>query len=147
MNAERGSRSVDAVRRLFAAVEERDLPALLDCYHDDVEIDESRSLPYGGVYRGRDGVLRHVEAFLEAWGSYQTAAEHPLEATFVEADDGTVVALFRHRAVDPARGERLDGPEIGLYRVRDDKVVRAQMFHFDPAALNRFLDAATESAA
>jgi ketosteroid isomerase-like protein len=139
------SRNVDAVRRLFAAVEQRDLETILDCYDEKVEINESGLLPYGGVYRGHDGVRRHAAAFIESWSSYQTPDECRLDAKFFEADDGAVAAVFRHRAVDPQRGARLDAPEVGIYEVRDDKIVRTQMFHYDPVALQRFLDACERS--
>lgn len=131
--------NVDVVRRLFAAVEDRDPDRLLDCYDPDVEIEESAALPYGGVYRGHEGARRHARAFVAAWGRYQTPAERRLDARFAEGDDGTVTAVFRHRAVDAEGGRRLDAAEVGVYEVRGGRVARSQMFHFDPAALTRFL--------
>lgn len=132
--------NIDVVRRLFAAVEQRDLSAVLECYAEDVEIHEAASLPYGGVYRGQEGATRHAREFQATWARYQTPAEHPLQAEFADAADGRVVAVFRHRAVDPADGQRVDEAEVGLYLVRDEKIVRSQMLHFDTAALLRFLD-------
>jgi ketosteroid isomerase-like protein len=38
-----------------------------------------------------------------------------------------------------ATGHRFDGSVIGLYRVREGKLARAQMFYFDSAALANFL--------
>lgn len=133
------STNVEVVRRLFDAVERRDLPGLLACYHEEVEIHEAASLPYGGVYRGLEGAVRHVSAFQATWAPYQTPAEYGLGAEVAEGEDGAVVAVFRHRAVDPDTGQRLDEAEAGLYRVRDDKIVRSQMLHYDTAALLRFL--------
>jgi hypothetical protein len=49
-----------------------------------------------------------------------------------------VVVLWRQRAVDGS-GRRCDGQVLGLYEVRDGMVARAQMFHFDTAALEAFL--------
>ena len=55
------------------------------------------------------------------------------------SDNGSqVVALYRQRAVDRT-GRRFDLPVIGLYEVRDGKFARAQMFHFDTAAILEFL--------
>lgn len=139
------SEKVDVVRRLFKAVEERDLQALLDCYDEDVEIHEAESLPYGGVYRGHDGVVEHAAAWTKAWGPLQTPEEHRLDATFLDGEGDTVGATFRHRAVDRNRGEHLDGPEVGIYEVRGGKVVRSQMFHADSAAVARFLEEARGS--
>ena len=59
------SQDVELVRRLFNAVEDRDLEALLDCYDAAIEIHEADSLPYGGVYRGHEGARAHAAAWLE----------------------------------------------------------------------------------
>jgi ketosteroid isomerase-like protein len=136
------SDQVGVVRRLFDAVERRDLVGVLDCYDEDVEIHEAPSLPYGGVYRGREGAQRHAMAFLETWATYQSAEKIPLDARFQQGEAGTVTAVFRHRAVDPRRGARLDELEVGVYEVRDGKVARSQMLHADPAALVAFLEEA-----
>ena len=55
---------VQVVRRLFAAVEDRNLENLLACYSDDVEIHEAEELPYGGTWRGRAGAAAHAAAFI-----------------------------------------------------------------------------------
>jgi hypothetical protein len=49
-----------------------------------------------------------------------------------------VVVLWRQRGVDGA-GNRFDCPVLGLYEVRDRKLVRAQMFYFDTTATAVFL--------
>jgi ketosteroid isomerase-like protein len=133
------SDEVEVVRRLFAAVEDRDLERLLACYADDVEIHEADVLPYGGIWRGHEGAVAHAVGFLSTWGALQGPEEIPLDAQFWGDGAGTVCVLFRHRAVDPAGGERFDAPEVSIYEVRDERVVRSQMFHADSAAVVRFL--------
>lgn len=130
---------VDVVRRMFTAVEERDFDGLLACYSDDVEINEADVLPYGGVWRGREGVAGHAAGFMKAWGNLQGPEESQLDAQFFSDGAGTVCAVFRHRAVDPVSGARFDAPEVGVYRIRDDRVVRSQMFHADSAAVAAFV--------
>jgi ketosteroid isomerase-like protein len=134
--------NVEVVRRLFKAVEDRDLESLLDCYDAAIEIHEAESLPYGGVYRGHEGARAHAAAWLQAWGPLQTPAERRLDATFLAGDGDAVCALFRLRAVDPEGDRRLDAPEVGVYEIRDDRVVRSQMFHADSRAMARFLEEA-----
>jgi hypothetical protein len=46
--------------------------------------------------------------------------------------------LWHQRGLNPA-GERFDGPVLGLYQLRDGRLARAQMFHFDTVALAGFL--------
>jgi ketosteroid isomerase-like protein len=137
------SEKVDLVRQLFRAVEVRDLQGVLDCYDERIEINEAESLPYGGVYRGHAGAVEHARAWIEAWGPLQTPAEYRLDPSFLEDEGDTVAAIFRHRAVDPVRGERLDVPEVGVYVIRAGKIVRSQMFHADSAAVARFWEAHT----
>jgi ketosteroid isomerase-like protein len=67
-----------------------------------------------------------------------------MDPRVIATDGETVVVMYRQRAV-AASGERLDAPVLGLYHVRDGKLARAQMFHFDTAAIMRFLAEARES--
>lgn len=48
------------------------------------------------------------------------------------------MVLWRQRAV-ARTGAQFDNPVLGLYRVRDGKLARLQMFHFDTAAVVAFL--------
>ena len=141
------SDDVAVVRRLFEAVERRDRAGMLACYAQDVEIHEADVLPYGGTWRGHDGALGHALGFLAAWGRYQGPDEVRMDPRFWGDGAGTVCVLFRHRAVDAARGVRLDAPEVSIYGVRDGCVVRSQMFHADSAAIARFLADAEAAAA
>ena len=50
------------------------------------------------------------------------------------------MVLFTHRAVDRPCGRRLAEPEVSVYRVREGRVVRSQMFHADSAAVAGFLE-------
>ena len=61
-----------------------------------------------------------------------------MDARIVAATDDEVVALWHQRGVSPT-GERCDAPVLALYRVRDGKLVRAQMFYFDSEELAGFL--------
>jgi ketosteroid isomerase-like protein len=130
---------IDVVRRLFAAVEDRDFDGLLACYSDDIEINEADVLPWGGVWRGPEGVAAHAAEFMRTWGTLQGPEEARLDAQFFADGAGTVCAVFRHRGADPVSGARFDAPEVGVYQVRGQRVVRSQMFHADSAAVTEFV--------
>jgi uncharacterized protein len=132
--------AADVVRRMFDAVQRRDLATLLECYDPDVEIHEAGCLPYGGVHRGHDGAREHAFAWFRAWGAHQPGEQARLDPSFLSGADGTVVVLFTHRAVDQHCGRRLAEPEVSVYRVREGRVVRSQMFHADSAAVAGFLE-------
>jgi uncharacterized protein len=91
---------------------------------------------------GRPAVEAHTfsaTGWAATWGPLQpTEAERRMDPRVVAARGDEVVVLFRQRAVG-ADGERFDAPVLGLYQVREGKLARAQMFHFDTAAIAGFL--------
>jgi uncharacterized protein len=137
---------------LIKAVEERDAERLFANYHDEVEFHDASSLPYGGSYRGKAQIVARFEedpdaTWLGTWGPLQPSdSERRMDARIVAASGDEVVALYHQRAVGPD-GDRFDKPCIGLYRVRDGKLARAQMFHYDTAAITEFLDRAQATSA
>jgi uncharacterized protein len=141
------SSNVAVVLRTIRAVEQRDAQALLALYHPEVEIYDAPSLPYGGTRSGLNDIRQDIErnperTWLGTWGPLQpTEEERSMAPRLVAANDREVVVLYRQRGLDPV-GERFDGPVVGLYEVHDGKFARAQMFHFDTAAVVEFLTGA-----
>jgi len=132
------SNNIDVVLQAFRAVEQRDPDALAAIYHPDIEFHDAPSLPYGGSQLGLEAVIEHGPAWAKTWDPVQTLAERRMDPQVVAASDQDVVMLYRQRAVTLA-GERFDNPVLGMYRVRDGMLQRAQMFHFDTAAILDFL--------
>jgi ketosteroid isomerase-like protein len=138
----------EIVLSVFRAIEERDREALFDLYHDDVELHDARSLPYGyeGV-SGKEAMREQLErtpekSWLGTWGPLQpTEAERRMDPRVVATRGNEVVIEYTTRAVAPD-GERFESPVLGLYEVRDGKFARAQMFHYDTAAILAFLERA-----
>ncbi len=62
--------NLEVVRRLFEAVERRDLAGVLAAYDSEITIREADSLPYGGVYHGFDGGQKHAAGYVQAWGKF-----------------------------------------------------------------------------
>jgi ketosteroid isomerase-like protein len=138
----------EVVLAVIRAVEERDADALFELYHDDVELYEAPSLPYG--YEGISGKAAMHEqletapetTWLGTWGPLQpTEAERRMDPRVVATGGDEVTLLYTTRAVAP-NGERFDSPVFALYEVRDGKFARAQMFHYDTAGILAFLERA-----
>jgi ketosteroid isomerase-like protein len=125
------------VLEVFSAIEQRDDKKFRDLLHPDFEIHWPPSLPYG---RGDGGT------WSETWEPLQpTATERKLDPRIIAASEDEIVVLWRQRGVSPS-GDRFDGEVLGLYRVRDGKLARAQMFYFDTVAVASFLMKASEQA-
>jgi len=128
--------NAELMLEVFRAVERRDLGRLGEVCCPDVEFHWPPSLPYGGVVRGLGG---DRPTWTATWLPLQpTDAERRMDPRVVAASEDEVVVLWEQRGMSPT-GDRFDGPVLGLYRIRDGKLARAQMFYFDTAALTSFL--------
>ena len=133
--------NVETIRRLFWGVEERDLEAYTAAGHPEIVIREPGSLPYGGDFYGLEGMRLHAARWMQTWAALQPEDERKLEAAFIDAGD-YVVARWRLRARAPDEDETLDMPMMGIYELRDGKLVGAQMFYSDTTEVLRFLEGA-----
>jgi hypothetical protein len=52
--------SVEIVEGTYAAFARGDVPGVLAAMADDIEWHEAEGMPYGGVHRGGDAVVRNV---------------------------------------------------------------------------------------
>src|ERR1044071_810410 len=116
MSMEKNEKRMLAV---FNAIEQRNDQRFSELLHSDFEIHWPPSLPYGS---GKG------TTWSETWESLQpTEEERRIDPRIVAANENEVVVLWRQRGVSPS-GERFDGEVLGLYRVCDGKLARAQMF-------------------
>jgi hypothetical protein len=69
-----------------------------------------------------------------------------MDPRIVATNGDEVVVQYVTRALAPD-GERFESPVVALYAVRDGKFARAQMFHYDTAAILAFLERASNFAA
>ena len=142
--------NAEIVLAVIRAVEERDQDALLELYHDDVELRDAPSLPYSYTPHGKSALREQLETapettWLGTWGPLQpTEQERRMDPRVVATDGDEVTVLYTTRALAPD-GERFESPVLGLYEVRDGKFARAQMFHYDTAAILAFLERARRS--
>jgi uncharacterized protein len=139
--------NADVVLAVIRAVEERDADALFELYHADVELHDAPSLPYTYTARGKTAMREQLETapeetWLGTWGPLQpTEDERRMDPRVVATAGDKVVVRYTTRALAPD-GERFESPVLGLYEVRDGKFARAQMFHYDTAAVLAFLERA-----
>jgi ketosteroid isomerase-like protein len=125
------------VKTLFEAVRRRDTSTVLNSYAVDIAIREPATLPYGGVYHGRDEAIRHATEFAKCWDAIQTKEDRDMQPEILSARD-QVIVLWRLKATTAER--RLDVPVVDVIELRDGQVVSLQMFHRDAMAVREFLD-------
>lgn len=131
--------NIQTLRKVFAAVEHRNQKLMLELCTPDVEFHWPKSLPYG---REVGNLASSGPSWGETWSPLQpTEAERRLDPRVIAASDTEVVVHWTQRGLSPS-GERFEGEVLGLYRLRDGKLARAQMFYFDTVAVAQFLERA-----
>jgi uncharacterized protein len=129
---------------IFSAIERRDAQRLAELCEPDVEFCWPAALPYGGTTRG---FAAERPTWIHTWAPLQpTEAERSMDPRVVASSGDEVVVLWRQRGRSPS-GERFDAPVLAVYTVRDGRLARAQMFHFDTSELVGFLGRASGLAA
>jgi ketosteroid isomerase-like protein len=124
------------VETLFEAVRRRDASTVLNSYAIDIEIHEPGALPYGGVYHGHNGALRHATAFMKCWDAIQTEDDRDMQPEILSAPDHVIV-LWRLKATTIEH--RPGVPVVDVIKLRDRKVASLRIFHRDAMPVREFL--------
>lgn len=111
------SASTDLIRNLYAAFARGDIPTVLGALAPDAAWTESEGGPYGGTYRGPDGILSGV--FMKLGGEWDGFAAVP--AQFV-AEGDTVVVVGEYSGTFRATGRSMKAPFAHVWKLRDGRV-------------------------
>jgi ketosteroid isomerase-like protein len=107
--------NVQVLQSAYDAFGRQDIPAVLAAFDEDISWNVPDSIPFGGTFRGHDGVLGFFGSLGE---SFEAATVEPKE--FIDGGD-TIVVLVRDRATGP--GGTTDTEAVHLWRMRDGKAV------------------------
>ena len=119
---------VEFVRGIYEAFRNQDLEHINSVFDDDVEIRQTELLPWGGTYRGKEGVSTFFERLL---GTITSVVE---PGELFEAGEA-IVEVGRSRGTVSSTAQKFDVAEVHLWTLRDDKVVSFQAFIDTPAML------------
>jgi uncharacterized protein len=111
--------SVLAARRLYDAIAQRDVHAILDAMTDDFVGDVSEGMPLtvGGRHDGREAMLHEV------WGPVFAAYDVSVDVErLLPSTDDVVVAIGRYRGRERATARPVDARFAHVLTVREDRV-------------------------
>jgi ketosteroid isomerase-like protein len=94
-----------------------------------VVLHQAAALPYGGTWRGHDGMTRFFLAMSETWEAFEIG-----EQEFLAAGE-TVVVHTQVRARSRATGRELAFPILQTITVRDGRITEVRPFYWDTAAI------------
>lgn len=95
----------------------------------DVTLHQAAALPYGGIWRGHDGLARFFRRMGEVWEAFDMVDQEFL------ATGATAVVLTRVRARTRATGRELAFPILQTITVKDGRIAEVRPFYWDTAAI------------
>ncbi|MEV0303035.1 nuclear transport factor 2 family protein [Streptomyces prasinus] len=95
----------------------------------DVELHQADALPYGGTWRGHDGLARFFLRMGEVWESFDMVEQEFL------ATGETAVVLTQVRARARATGRELGFPVLQTITVKDGRITEVRPFYWDTRAI------------
>jgi uncharacterized protein len=120
--------NADVIRSAWEAFGRQDLDGATANMEDNGEVVVPESLPWGGTYRGPEGFKEMLGSFMSQFEEFRPSPEG-----FFEAEDYVFVPLdVEGRST---KGRSISGRALWLYRLRNGKVVRAEIFPDTAATL------------
>lgn len=114
--------NVAVVRGVYDAFARGDAEAIFGLAHPEVEVFQSSRLPWGGQYRGHEGL---GEFLTKLTGAVESEVE---PERLIDDEEGHVVQTGRTRGRVRATGKPFDVPETHVWTVEDGKVVRFESY-------------------
>jgi ketosteroid isomerase-like protein len=122
--------NIELAQRAVAAFNRGDGEAVLEMLSPEVEIFAARSLANGGAFRGHDGYLEWIAAWLDAWETFRVE----MEDDFSTADDDVVVSAHQYGR-GKGSGVEVEMPIAYLFTIRDGKALRLHLYPSKAEAL------------
>lgn len=120
--------NLETVRAVYTAYETRDVEGLLGLLDDEFEVYHSELLPWGGRYRGRDGMMEYIKGI-----STYVESGVVVEELFSAGDD--VIMIGRSRGTVKSSGQPYEVRLVDVCRVREGKLRSLDIYTDTPAFL------------
>lgn len=102
-----------------------DFTSFSDVLHDKITMEQPKSLPFGGLFHGKDAVLKGLDLVQSIWSKSSFKLER---LTFGE----NLLMAYCHMVIASDRtGISYGGPFVELLRLEEGKVVELRPFYFD----------------
>jgi ketosteroid isomerase-like protein len=121
--------NVDAYQRVIAALERRDLDAILALFHAEAEFAPRTAAMEGGPYRGHDGIRSWWESMFSAYSDYVSDTEE------VRVLGAVTVARACLRGHGKGSGVPLEQTQWHVAEWRDGLILRCRSFASEAEAL------------
>jgi uncharacterized protein len=102
---------------------------LASYFAPNVVLNQADSMPYGGSWRGHEGMERFFAAMSQTWEAFEMVEQEFLTET------SPLVVLTQVRARARATGRELRFPILQTITVEDGRISEVRPFYWDTAAI------------
>jgi uncharacterized protein len=121
--------NLETVRRFYDSLQAGDMETATSLVHEDVVVDESNDLPYGGVYHGKAGLM-------ELGGKlYARLAAVPAAENEYISDDDKVVVLLKAKFTSHTTGKSLTSGVVEVATLRDGLIASLDVYYKAPGSV------------
>ncbi|MFA7440644.1 MAG: nuclear transport factor 2 family protein [Sphingomonadaceae bacterium] len=121
----------EKVVNLYALTGSGNWPEVEKQLTDDFLINEAESLPYGGIYEGKDALERLYTKVFAYW------EDASLDVTDITISEDNVVVILSILAKSRHTGERMKMPLCEVLHLRGDLFSGITPYYFDTLAIAR----------
>lgn len=93
--------------------------------HDDIVMEQPKSLPFGGVFHGKEAVLDCLASVRGCWSKSSFKLER------LTSGDNLLMAYCHMLIASDQTGISYGGPFVELLRFADGKIIEMRPFYFD----------------
>lgn len=121
----------EVMQRIFDAGTRGDQETLQRYIHEDIIINQAKSMPYGGIYRGISGLLAlRNKVMSDTWKDAELICHHILE------EDDVVVLVTTFKAGIKGSDKTVEMPLIEFWRFKDGKAIENIPIYHDTKLLH-----------
>ncbi|MGA6167742.1 nuclear transport factor 2 family protein [Amycolatopsis magusensis] len=115
----------------YLAAGQSSFAPLAPFFAEDVVLHQADALPYGGTWRGHEGMARFFEAMGRTWAGFDLVEQDYLATT------SPLVVRTRVRARSRDTGHELEFLILQTITVEDGRITEVRPFYWDTAAIAR----------
>ena len=119
--------ALDVFHKLVAALKAGDDDATRALIDPDFVMHEDPSMPYGGIYRGPDGMLTLAKTVWSVWGGAHFELLHQLE----EAGGQRMCTVNRFRGTPGKSKTEIEALINEIWTVRDGRMIEGRVWYYD----------------
>ncbi|HZB83490.1 MAG TPA: nuclear transport factor 2 family protein [Rubrobacteraceae bacterium] len=114
---------VAVVQSAYEAFRRGDVQAIFALLHPEIELYQSEGVPWGGKYKGHEGVGYFLSKLTE---TIEYSMVDPDQ--FIDDEEGHVVAVGHTRGLVRASGREFEVPAVHVWAIREGKAVKFEAY-------------------